>query len=329
MILKHRHNSFSSVLTGIVFFVCIIQLSAAEIKPWTLKSLDSLVYANPTYAITIIDKQSNEAKEIQDNLSLGRYAYLKAKAFWKMDKLEESAFENIECAHILIAKQVDDKDQIARCYYNAADNYYQLGLYDLSIDLLHKALNYIDHDKSIDVAAFVYSLLTEVYMNQGNYEKALIYVDSTLTIDRMFNDTLYIVEGLCQLGRINSLIGRKDEAFQLLDEAKSFMIGRENTSEYSMLLNARGLAYSNLGDCDNALDYVHQALDLSQQLEDSILTMNRFTNLGMVYNKCEKYEEAEQYLSNAIALQLDMENPKRITILNQNLGDVYLSLIHI
>lgn len=287
-----------------------------------LKRIDSILLSNPA-------KAHKEAKLLEKKANLAGDHLLQAKAlrslgqvFYTLDRAEEAAFAYMECAQTMINHNILDSLLIAQCLQAASYNYSSLGLLELTKDLSFRALKFLDPTKDYADRVEVYSMLGDVFMDQGNYEQALIYYDSTYQIDVYLKDTSFISADLTLLGRINAKLGRKKESMHLLNEAFNILNHEKHPNELSVAYNALGLAYADLNDFQNASKNILKALEISKQIKDTTLIINRMVNLCALYTSFEKYDSGKSFCDQSAKLIENNFDPVRHTIVYHNLGKI-------
>lgn len=285
--------------------------------------IDSLINTDAEKAYKAADNLGNKS-ELSNDYHLQAKAYrLKGKSLYRLDRHEESAFANMECSQLLIRNGIKDSLLIGQGFYAAAENYFALGLFELTKELSHRALKFFDPATYYNQRSYAFNLLSDVYRSQGNYEQALIYYDSTYQLDLLLNDTFYIAADLSMLGRINAKLGRNEESLSFLNDAFDLLDKDKHLSELSITYNAQGLAYADMNDFDNASKNIHKALEIAEKINDTHLITNRMINLCDLYSRFEKYDEGKMYCDRSLELMDDSFEPTGHTMVYQNLGKIY------
>lgn len=319
------HHRFNLIVLCLLFNTAL-NAQDSLIHPKILSELnhiDSIIPSHPEKGLSQSKALLKKARDSHDFRVQANALQLKAWALTNLEKREEAAFANMECAHTLINNDIPDSSLIATCFLQAANNYFFLGLFDLAKELGLTSLKHVPKKKLDQAQISSYSLLGDVFLRQGDYEQSLVYYDSCYQIDLHLKDTTYISADLTMLGRINTKLGRKEEGLALIQEAIDILDKTKHRSEFSVAYNALGLAYSNLGEFEPADENIVKALRIGEELDNDWLIINRLVNLCDLHTKFEKYDSANRYCQQCLELIKDDFEPNRFTIVHQNLGKIY------
>ncbi len=254
---------------------------------------------------------------------------------------------------------IDIRESIVGCFI-------ALGEYAKAIEYLEKSLEiYKEQTQYREPENRTYLLqnllhLGQTYIGLGNYTKAIEYLQEGLELARAQENRQGELEALSALGSARVLLGDAtgledlqqslDMAIELVDRAidldrsERFLgvnLGNifrtpyqnlsnsdwaENQNHESKILNDLGLAYQNLGEPEQAIDFFQKALDLYTQLGKPISQAEVLNNLGTLYANLGQYSKALDLFGKARIIF--EENNRRFgiaTTLN-NLGLLYREL---
>ena len=155
----------------------------------------------------------------------------------------------------------------------------------------------------------ILTLLFLEYLNDGNYEKALIFAEKSLAqaeIDYGIYSKNYALS-LNNLGVLHFNLGnyeKVEEYWLKALEIKKQVLG-ENNIDYAMSLNNIGFLYQNLGLYKNAEEYLLKALVINKQVlgedhKDYAMSLN---NIGLFYYDLGNLDKAEEYLLKALEIR--------------------------
>lgn len=91
-----------------------------------------------------------------------------------------------------------------------------------------------------------------------------------------------------------------DSVSVLLDRADELAKSSKNHSYAAHVLLVRGQNEYFSSNYEKAIDLYYQALDLTEQIHDSVLFATANLNLGMVYNELEDYDESISYFQKTL-----------------------------
>ena len=83
-----------------------------------------------------------------------------------------------------------------------------------------------------------------------------------------------------------------------------------NQRETSRAANNVGLLYSKIGEFELAIKYYSEALDLAEEMRDTLATIYALHNLGGMFLRMQNYSEVEKYLTRveALCIEADVES---------------------
>lgn len=160
-------------------------------------------------------------------------------------------------------------------------------------------------------------------LNTGRYEEAEEelnnYYEITSDLDEVDQNDLEIRYGH-SLALIHIESGRHDEAEQILSQLLTNYGNDDDSKGY--LLNLFGLANTQRGDFQAAIDALEQAIEIAQENGDIGLEQSCVLNLGIALERGNNYERAEEYYREAVELAEQTGNSLSVARSNHNLGQV-------
>ena len=226
-------------------------------------------------------------------------------------------------------KAAGDTDKAKR-----AERLRQLG------EIHQKAHEYSQAEKAYQAALALYTelgLLPEkarvlqhlgkVYAYNGQFAKAMEAFNQALTIRDDLRDLEGRARSLSDIGAVHyqqgyygSALASYKQALRLFQEA-----GNEDHQTQSKLLNNIALAYTSLGQYQEAAGVYEQALAIRDAAEDQTGLANTLNNLGYSYAKQHLHQKAINAYQRALDVSPELEDRVRVSILN-NLGYAYAEL---
>ncbi len=98
-------------------------------------------------------------------------------------------------------------------------------------------------------------------------------------------------------------------------------LGQRN-NEGAMLIEI-GMVYHNLGQRDKALDYLQQALPISEAVGDRAMMATTLNNIGHVYDVLGQRDKALDYLQQALPISEDVGDRYQESITRYNMATIY------
>ncbi len=141
---------------------------------------------------------------------------------------------------------------------------------------------------------------------------------------------LLLADSYNELGNIH----RASEVFDsaIWCHSRSYALRVDILGEYNPIvagsLNNLGLTYKSMGDYEKALEFMTQALHISELAKDSLNQAGYLNNMGNVFQKMGDYYAAVDCYSTSLKIYdqiISLQHPSRAFCLN-NLGNAYGSL---
>ncbi|GIW21592.1 MAG: hypothetical protein KatS3mg068_0599 [Candidatus Sericytochromatia bacterium] len=194
------------------------------------------------------------------------------------------------------AIEIDNNNYYAYLYLGIS--YYQQGKYNESINQLEKAIS-LDIENKNNSQAFYY--IAKSYYNQGFTDLSILKLEDAIKIDEKNSEAFF------ELGKIYFEKQNIEKSIEYLN--KSLLI--KNTPDTNYYL---GLCYENLGQLDNSIYYLKEAIRLN--FSDN----NIYYILGNIYFKKSLYQEA------IIEYEKFVKNNPNDAISRYKLGNLYFNI---
>ncbi|CAF1503285.1 unnamed protein product, partial [Adineta steineri] len=211
----------------------------------------------------------------------------------------------------------------------------RLGLLLLKIGQFNKAEELynvlLEQTPNEDEKLYYYSQLGMVYLNQGNYEKAISYHKQLLET-REKTRPLYHPNSASSYNNIGSVYASMGEYSKALSFYKKALEIHEKTlpSNHPNLAtsyNNTGSVYNQMGEYSKALSFYEKALEIREKTLPSNHPdlATSYSNIGYAYNKFGEYSKALSFYEKALEIHektLPSNHPDLATSYN-NIGSVY------
>ena len=187
-------------------------------------------------------------------------------------------------------------------------------------------LNSVDHKNK-------FIILNELFKqyNQVDYKVALDYATQFDVLAREIGDSLKIVEGGRKMAYSLMDIGKNEEAIDIL--IRILGVAERNTSQFpeikkqiKFILNNAGIAYTNLGNYDKALEYHFKSLLIREGEGDKRSVATALNNLGSVYYDLKDSKLAIEYLQIAVNIKMEIDDLDDLDRILINIGLCYNQL---
>jgi signal transduction histidine kinase len=225
---------------------------------------------------------------------------------------------------IALGKKINFAKGLAQVYNDLGIIYYDLELYDSSINLYNEALKIrrqLDDDLGV---ARLFNKIGIIYQRQGDFSKSLYYQQNALSLFEKTNDLLGTSYALNNIGILQQNLGRYDEAISYHNQSIAF---KKKINDRQGLVQS----YVNVANIfkikeeyNKAEEYYSKAVDMSRELNNKEYLSNALNNLGSLQHKLKKYSVAKSHILESYTLRSSTNDTKgRASCLN-NLGDILI-----
>lgn len=167
-----------------------------------------------------------------------------------------------------------------------AENYYAKQQLDSAVFLYQEAFYLAQKSKLDEKRSLILKEIGIIYEIQGNYSKALEYLFAALNISTV-------------------------KKFTDIEAAININIG---------------IVYFNLKKTDKAIEYYNRAVILSEHINDTVLLIKAYNNLGNVYMSIwQDWDKAEKYFNRSVELSGMIGFEEAIVVGLNNLCQVYMN----
>lgn len=191
---------------------------------------------------------------------------------------------------------------LAAAYQSQGSLYLEVGLYDEAISSLQQALDMQNRANNDGAAGFTHSLIGEVYLAQGSYQRALNSFQETRLIGERLQDVRLqglAFHGIARSYAADSRLATFRDALNNFDFALSrFRDVLNDPVNTRLVFTSLSQAYFNRGEVDQGFQNLFQALNVAQSaldqrgeafalmnLADTHLNLSRFDNVAGYYEQ--------------------------------------------
>lgn len=165
-----------------------------------------------------------------------------------------------------------------------------------------------------------------VFFVLGIPDKALIYDQKALEINKRLNDSIEIAINYVNIGVNLQLMGRYGEAIGTLQEALKIdqKLGKED--DIAVDYNNIGMVYQAWGKFEDAIHFFRLAYDIDQRLGNQQKVAIRLSNIAKVYMEMNEIHKAIENYEKALEIDRSLNVTQKIPVRLQGLGNAYLDL---
>ena len=217
-----------------------------------------------------------------------------------------------------LSKKNKDSKSIAMALSEIGRYYYRKGAYDSAYYYIYKAIPFYTSRYN---KAVVYSQISNIETNRGNYAESIRLLIKSDSLYRLENDTAGIIISNVNLATI---LGKKNEFIQsIIYLKKAEELAVKNETALGNIFNNLSINYLKLDDLENAEKYVLQSIEIRERLGDSIDLANSYLSYASLLAKKGKSNDGVLFFEKALPIFQKFKAEKDILICYNGLGDIY------
>jgi len=153
-------------------------------------------------------------------------------------------------------------------------------------------------------------------------------IDSLKTVlaNKAIDDNEGVSATLRSIGVAYFEIGDYNQALNYYEKALKISKEINNEEIISRCLMNIGNIYIVKGNYPLAIEYQHESLKINEKRKDTTLISLSLNNLGVIYNNLENQEKAIPFVQKALEIQKKSGDKKRIAETLNNLGTLYMNI---
>lgn len=163
--------------------------------------------------------------------------------------------------------------------------------------------------------------LSSCYINADD-RRALRYSEEAFTIAHSGKDDELAALCLIQQGLAFTNLGSYDSSVRTLNKALKLHQWPPESDHLARLHTTLGIANENSGHTDQALICYQKAFEIYRKSNNHQGIVNSNLNIGCIFSRQKKYEEANDYLEKALAISLQFKATASLGSIYNNLGVV-------
>ncbi|MEM3460228.1 MAG: tetratricopeptide repeat protein [Candidatus Micrarchaeaceae archaeon] len=179
-------------------------------------------------------------------------------------------------------------------YLCLGDSYQKVGEFDLAIKMLKKAEQLAGSKNDLSA---VYNELGMVYTRKGDLNKALIYYDRALTLNRELGYTRAEAANLNNIAEIYKSKGDLDKALNYYEKSLNLATNEETRAT---IYNNIAFIYLDQKNYQKSIEYFKKSVEISERVGDYRGTTIYMLNLGDAYRMAKNYNSALSYLNEGL-----------------------------
>ncbi|MDX2245834.1 MAG: tetratricopeptide repeat protein [Bacteroidia bacterium] len=196
---------------------------------------------------------------------------------------------------LIINERLGDLENMADCYNNIANIYWELEKPDDALDYYQKALAIYEKKSDEKEQSSILGNIGLIYRYKSDYVQALNYYNRSLAIDRKYGNTLSAAINLQNIGALYTKLKNYDSALKHFQESNR--LSRQIDDQIGVLYTDHGIAaiYMETGQYNQAIAGFSEALKLAETMNIKEEIKNLYQSLSFVYERKNQFKEALEY----------------------------------
>ncbi|MGB3405629.1 MAG: tetratricopeptide repeat protein [Microcoleaceae cyanobacterium] len=252
-----------------------------------------------------------------------------AQLYYELEDVNK-AIETFNQARKVYQKNNDNSGE-AWTIYEIGKNYTILGDFKKAIDFYQQALPMYEQEidaawreeRSLDMLI----RMSRIYAYLGESEKALNYCNKSLNYaQKMFQEKrINNSERFREIGKLCYQIGQKQIAFKSFKQYEIIyqQIGQDRAVLGLMRI---GEDYTELGDFEQALEYLNRARKIYQETGFNEGEIDNISWIARIYNNGGNYQQAISYLNQGLKVAQQINNQTKEASILTEIADIYSEL---
>lgn len=196
--------------------------------------------------------------------------------------------------------------------------HYRKGAYDSAYFYISKSIPLYSSRYN---KAVVYSQLSNIETNRGNYTESIRLLIKSDSLYRLENDTAGIIISNVNLATI---LGKKSDYKQsIIYLKKAEKLAIENETALGNIYNNFSISYLKLNDIENAEQNILKSIKIRERLRDSIALAHSYLSYANLLAKKGHSAEGILFYEKALPIFQKIKAEKDILICYNGLGDIY------
>jgi diguanylate cyclase (GGDEF)-like protein len=192
----------------------------------------------------------------------------------------------------------------------------------LALETLNVTLSNDDIRQQIQL----YEILGELEIELANYQAAITYYSTALSLSEELNQPGLILDMLNLLTITFQQNGQSAKAIEAVDRAIELSMDKKFPLKMGIALQNKGRIFHIQGEYDSAFQYFSKANDIYHSLDNKKMLAKLLDDQGNTAMVKGSYQEATQYFFRAINIHKDIDNKDGKAEINLDLGIVYSAM---
>ncbi|HEY3401768.1 MAG TPA: tetratricopeptide repeat protein [Ohtaekwangia sp.] len=214
-----------------------------------------------------------------------------------LENAEQFAFEALQ-----EASRIDYQKGIAASYNNLGICYSIRGDYTTGLDYFIKALRIREKLNDVRGTSHLLNNISRLFIYQKEFDKALDYSNRSLRMLQKMDDPKGVGSAYISLGSIYMSKNENDKALKMFSSARDIFVKHRLTNREGWALLKMANACEADAQFDRSLQLCFEAMKLLNPGTDLFNTIELYQTIGSLYTRMDDLKSAKQYLHQAVRL---------------------------
>lgn len=197
------------------------------------------------------------------------------------------------------------------------------GEYEKALDLYNSAYEIAQKNNDLKNSAVALHQVGMIYVNKGDYDEALKQYQKSLEIRERIGDIKGVSDSFHQLGIINQYKGDYDKALKHYQKSLEIFEKIGDIQGVSSSLHQAGSIYEDKGDYDEALKQYQKALEIAEKIGDIKRKSISLHKVGMIYERKGDYDKALKQYQKSLEIGMKIGDIKGVSSSLHSVGMIY------
>lgn len=211
---------------------------------------------------------------------------------------------------------------LARAYGSIGNVFVEQSNYPKALLYNYKALKIFESTKNDEKLARVYNNIGVIYKSQDENFKSLIYFEKCLKIQEK-NPSELLGTYTSNIGLIYKLEKNYPKALEYFDKSKVYFEKYPNPRGLGQLYYNYGLYYNEINKNDKAIECTKKAFALFSKVAYKFGIADAYANLGTIYFEQKKYDEALICTKKGLMIAKELDVLDKVQAFEKDLSKIY------
>ena len=249
---------------------------------------------------------------------------LKSEAFWRLGRYDES-YKTVEMGEKILGTIPQSQKRLKReisLIYNKTYTLFLKGEVEEALKLGLKGLKLqekkIGQEHSL---AELYTLLGNIYWNQGQHDRALDHYRQSFVIYRKLKNQRGLGINLSSIGSVYQERGNLDLAIEYKQNAIQLLEEIGDQRNFAITLQHLGEIYTSKGELSLAFEYAQRSLAIFEELGSKHSIAENLYFIGEIFKTKGDLDSALEFYEKSLILYREMGRPGALPL--ASMGEIF------